>query len=138
MAAASLLSKFPKWPGLSGLMGGASSAVGLSIGSSSIKLVELKKVGKQWNLLHFGIVQLPDDVIVNREIINAIAVTESIKTLVSQLRLKTKSVCTSLSGTSVIIKRMTLEVPDRKDLQEQVFWEAEQYLPFDISEVVMD
>lgn len=139
MAGAGLFSKLPKLPDLSALLGGgASSAVGLSIGSSSIKLVELKKDGKQWKLLHFGIVQLPDDVIVNREIINSIAVTDSIKTLVSQLKLKTKSVCTSLSGTSVIIKRMTLEVPDRKELQEQVFWEAEQYLPFDISEVVMD
>jgi type IV pilus assembly protein PilM len=118
--------------------GGAQTAVGLSIGSSSIKLVELKKTGKIWKLLHFGIVQLPDDVIVNREIVNAIAVTESIKTLTNQIKLKNKSVCTALSGTSVIIKRMSLEVPNLRELQDQVFWEAEQYLPFDVSEVVMD
>ncbi|MCM2321642.1 MAG: pilus assembly protein PilM [Oligoflexia bacterium] len=124
---------------LSGLLtGGGGTAVGLSIGSSSIKLVELKKAGKSWKLLHFGIVQLPENVIVNREIVNQIAVVESIKTLVGQIRLNSKAVCTALSGTALIIKRMSVEAPNPRELQDQVFWEAEQYLPFDVSEVVMD
>jgi type IV pilus assembly protein PilM len=120
------------------MLGGGGTAVGLSIGTSSIKLVELKRAGKLWKLLHFGIVQLPEDIIVNREIINSIAVTDSIKTLIGQIKLKNHQVCTSLSGTSLIIRRMALEVPKLNELQEQVFWEAEQYLPFDVSEVVMD
>ncbi len=115
-----------------------STAVGLSIGTSSIKLVELKKTGKTWKLLHFGIVQLPEDAIVNREIINQITVVDSIRTLVSQIKLKNKNVCTALSGTSLIVKRMAVEVTSKKELQDQVFWEAEQYLPFDVQEVVMD
>lgn len=117
---------------------GSTTAVGLSIGSSSIKLVELKKSGKNWKLLHFGIVQLPEEVVVNREILNQVAVVDSIRTLVGQIKLKNKNICTSLSGTSVIIKRMTVEVDNPKELQDQVFWEAEQYLPFEVSEVVMD
>jgi type IV pilus assembly protein PilM len=120
-----------------GMLGGE-TAVGLSIGSSSIKLVELKKQGKSWKMLHFGIVQLPEDVIVQREIINQIAVVDSLKTLINQIKLRTKNVCTSISGTSLIIKRMAVEAPNVRELQEQVFWEAEQYLPFDVSEVVMD
>ncbi|MBY0471090.1 pilus assembly protein PilM [bacterium] len=126
--------------GLSGLFsfGGGNAAVGLSIGSSSIKLVELQRSGKSWKLLHFGTVQLTEDVIVNHEIINQLAVNESIKTLINQLRLKSKNVCISLSGTAVIIKRMSMDIPNTKDLQDQIFWEAEQYLPFDASEVVMD
>ncbi len=112
--------------------------MGLSIGSSSIKLAELKKTGKTWKLLHFGIVQLPEDTIVNHDILNSVVVTESIKTLANQMKLKSKQVCTGLAGNALIIKRMTLEVPNLRELQDQVFWEAEQYLPFDISEVVMD
>lgn len=118
--------------------GGGVPCVGVSIGSSSIKIVEIKRVGRQWKLLHFGMIQLPEDAIVNREILNPVAVIESLRTLTSQLKLKTKSVCTSISGTSVIIKRMQVEVQNMKELQDQVFWEAEQYLPFDVSEVVMD
>ncbi len=128
---------FLKLKGLD-FFGGGPTAVGLSIGTSAVKLVELKKTGKSWKLLHFGIVQLPDDLIVNREIVNSIAVTESIKALISQIKLKNTAVCTSLSGTSLIVRRMSLEVPNLRELQDQVFWEAEQYLPFDISEVVMD
>lgn len=119
-------------------LGSGPTCVGLSIGTSSIKLVELKKAGKTWKLLHFGIVQLPEDAVVNREIINPVAVVDAIKSLLAQIKLKNKSVCTSLSGTSLILKRMALDVPNLKELQEQVFWEAEQYLPFDVSEVVMD
>jgi type IV pilus assembly protein PilM len=126
---------------LSGLLsggGGGGTVIGLSIGTSSIKLVELKRSGKSWKLLHFGIVQLGEDTIINREIINQISVVDSIKQLLGQLKLSTKQVCTSLSGTSLIIKRMQVEVPNVRELQEAVFWEAEQYLPFDPSEVVMD
>ena len=119
-------------------MGGAQTSIGLSIGSSSVKIVELKRTGKSWKLLHFGIVQLPENVIVNREIVNSIAVVESIKTLIAQIKLKTNQVCTAISGNSVIIKRMTIEVVNMRELQEQVFWEAEQYLPFDVAEVAMD
>jgi type IV pilus assembly protein PilM len=118
--------------------GGGQTSVGLSIGSSSIKLVELKKTGKVWKLIHFGIVHLPEDVMVNREIVNPIGVTESIKTLVGQIKLGNKSICSSVSGPGVMVKRMQLDVPNPKDLQDQVYWEAEQYLPFDPSDVVMD
>ena len=112
--------------------------VGLSLGSSSIKLVELKRSGKSWKLMHFGMVQLPEDSIVNREIMNPIAVSESLKNLLNQIQLRSKNVCTALSGTSVVVKRMQLDVPNPRELQDQVFWEAEQYLPFDVAEVVMD
>jgi type IV pilus assembly protein PilM len=137
---AKLSLRLPQLPLISDLFsfGGGETAVGLSIGSSSIKLVELKKTGKTWKLLHFGVVQLPEDAIVNREIVNAIAVVDSLKTLVGQIKLKSRAVCTALSGTSVIIKRMQLEIPNLRELQEQVFWEAEQYIPFEVSEVVMD
>ena len=118
--------------------GGSDTAIGLSIGTSSIKIVELAKSRKGWKLLHFGMIQLPDESIVNREIVNPIGVVESIKTLTHQLHLKSKRVCTSLSGASVIVKRMQVEVQSMREIQEQVFWEAEQYLPFDVTEVVMD
>ncbi len=118
--------------------GGSSFVVGISIGTSSIKIVELGRKGKSWKLVHFGIVQLPEDVIVNREIINPVVVSNSIKTLINQIKLKTKFVCTSISGTSIMIKRMSLEIKNAKEIQDQIFWEAEQYLPFDVSEVVMD
>jgi len=118
--------------------GGGGTSVGLSIGSSSIKLVELKKSGKSWRLESWGVVQLPTDALSHREIVNSIAVVDSLKALVGSLKLKSKQVCTALSGPSMMIKRLPLEVPNMKELQDQVFWEAENYIPFDQSDLVMD
>ena len=131
-----LLSKLQAGLGSGG--GGGASCVGLSIGSSSIKIVELKKEKKSWRLLHFGSVQLPDNVISNQEIVNPVAVADSLKALISQIKLKSNKVCTSLTGSSLIIKRLLLDVPNMRELQEQVMWEAEQYLPFEISQVAID
>jgi type IV pilus assembly protein PilM len=124
--------------GLSFGGGGGGTAVGLNIGTSSIKVVELKKARKVWKLLHFGIVQLPEDAIVGHEIINRVAVVDALKTLINQVKLKSKTCCISLTGSTVILKRMTVEFENAKELEDQIFWEAEQYLPFDPSEVVMD
>lgn len=120
------------------LVGQKDSIIGLDIGSSSIKIVELKRKGTGYELSHFGMVPLPDEAIVNREFVNTIAVTEGLKTLVVDSKVKGKGVCTSVSGASLIIKRMGLDVENIKEIDEQVLWEAEQYIPFDISEVVID
>lgn len=118
--------------------GGSKSAIGLSIGSSSIKLVELKKSGKSWKLIRFAMLPLPEDSVVNREVMNHVAVVDVVKQLAASAKLSSKNVTTGLSGPSLIIKRMSVEVPNVKELQDAVFWEAEQYLPFDPSEVSMD
>ncbi len=115
-----------------------SNAVAISVGSSSVKFVELRKSGKSFQLTNFGVFPLPEDSVVNREIVNPVAVTEAIRQIVKQKKPSQKQVVTGLGGASVIIKRMTVEVPKVKDLQDAVFWEAEQYLPFDPSEVSMD
>ncbi|MFZ9595947.1 MAG: type IV pilus assembly protein PilM [Bdellovibrionia bacterium] len=124
--------------GLFSGFGSDGSAIGLSLGTTSVKLVELKKAGKAWKLIHFAMAQLPDDVIVNREVVNSLRLVETIKSVTSQLKLSSKSVCTGMSGNSLMIKRMTLDIASLKEADEQVAWEAEQYLPFDISEVVLD
>lgn len=118
--------------------GGSSSVIGLSLGTSSIKVVELLKKGKGYHLHHFGLAQLPEDAVINREIINPIAVIEAIKSLAAQIQIGNKLVTTSISGNAVFIKRMTVEAPNQRELKEAVYWEAEQYLPFDPSEVVLD
>ncbi|MBL7715012.1 MAG: type IV pilus assembly protein PilM [Bdellovibrionales bacterium] len=121
-----------------GAGGSSSSVIGLSVGSSSVKVVELIKKGKSFHLHHFGLAQLPEDAVINREIINPVAVIEAIKSLVAQIQIASRPVCTSISGNAVFIKRLTVEAPNQRELKEAVYWEAEQYLPFDPSEVVLD
>ncbi|MBC7387278.1 MAG: type IV pilus assembly protein PilM, partial [Cryobacterium sp.] len=91
-----------------------------------------------WMLSRFGISILPEDTVVNREVFNPVAVANSVRQAISQAKITQKSVVTGMGGSSIILKRMTIEVQKKSELQDAVFWEAEQYLPFDPSEVTMD
>lgn len=117
---------------------GDASQIGVNIGTSSIKIAELKKKGKNFSLVHFGIAQLPEEAVVNREITNHMAVVDALKNLVTELKIKGRSVVTSLSGAGVIIKRILIEQTPAKELADAILWEAEQYVPFDMNDVVFD
>ncbi len=124
--------------GFSFNLGGGASLIGLSIGASSVKLVELKKKKNTYELVRFGAVPLQEGAIVNREIVNNMQVADAIQTLITQVKPSSKEVCSSIGGSNVIIKTIQLTVTSVKELEDQVFWEAEQYIPFDINEVVLD
>jgi type IV pilus assembly protein PilM len=47
-------------------------------------------------------------------------------------------VAISLSGHSVIIKKISLPLMNPEELAESIQWEAEQYIPFDVSDVNID
>ncbi len=117
---------------------GAKPIVGLDIGSSAIKLVEAEKKRSGWVVHNFTSVMLPEDSIIDGEIVNHAAVVEAIKNLVRESSINTKQVCTSVAGSSVIIKHITIPKTGPKELEDQVYWEAEQYIPFDMQEISLD
>jgi type IV pilus assembly protein PilM len=115
------------------------AVVGLDIGSSAVKAVELKPAGKGYRVAAFGIEPVPPDSIVDGAIIDAGAVTDSIRRVFAQSKaFKATDVCASLSGNAVIVKKITLPVMTESELDESIYWEAEQYIPFDIQDVNLD
>jgi type IV pilus assembly protein PilM len=112
--------------------------VGLDIGSHSIKFVELKHHKGGYELKNFGLSQLPPEAIVDGVIMDSAIVVESIRNLISHLKLKNSNVCTSVSGHSLIIKKIQLPLMTEAELEEQIQWEAEQYIPFEIDDVNID
>src|SRR5688572_6700360 len=123
-----------------GLLNRSRSLVGLDIGSAAIKLVELRelKKGQGWQVASFGYEPLSPEAIVDGAIMDAGLVAETIKKLFADTKVKNGDVATSLSGHSVIIKRISLQEMDEAALSESITWEAEQYIPFDIEEVSID
>ncbi len=113
--------------------------IGLDIGSHSIKLVELDE-GKKggWCLRNIGLAQLPPEAILEGNIQDQAAVVETIKRLLASVKPATKQVATSISGYSVIVKKITIGKASQEELEESIHWEAEQYIPFDISDVNID
>lgn len=113
--------------------------LGLDIGSHSIKAVELKKgKGGSWKLEKFGLHKLPPETIVDGAIMNTSAVVEGIRDLVARHKIRSREVITAISGHSVIIKKITLPAMSDEELAESIQWEAEQYIPFPISDVFLD
>lgn len=121
------------------LFGGGKQLIGLDIGTSSVKLIELKAVSKKdYQLMNLGIANLPPDTIVDGDIINTSAVTDAIKSILANIKLKTKNTATAVSGHSVIMKKINMPITTDEALSESIQWEAEQYIPFNINEVNLD
>ena len=114
------------------------SLVGLDIGSSAVKAVELKTVGDAYKVVAAGFEPVPPDSIVDGAIIDGGVVSDAIKKVFENNHIKTKDVAASLSGNAVIVKKITLPAMSEVELSESIYWEAEQYIPFDIQDVNLD
>ncbi len=124
------------------LFGKSKNLVGLDIGSSSIKAVELQSSGRPgretYKLKSLGVEPLPPQTIVERDIIDNLQVSEAIKKVFLDHKIKNRDVCTGIAGNSVIVKKFSLAQMTTEELAESIHWEAEQYIPFPIAEVNLD
>jgi len=111
------------------------SVVGLDIGSSALKAVELRPARNGFELLHIAHQNLQSDTIVDGHIIDLNHVSDSINRIWNEQNIRTDQVATSLSGHAVIVKKILLPSMSEEELDEQIHWEAEQYIPFDINDV---
>ncbi len=113
--------------------------VGLDIGSSAVKAIELRPIGKELRVSAIGVEPIPADSIVDGAIIDSGAVADAIRRLFANNKaFKSKEVAASLSGSAVIVKKITLPAMSAKELAESIHWEAEQYIPFEIQDVNLD
>jgi type IV pilus assembly protein PilM len=119
---------------------GKSSLIGLDIGASSVKAVEiaLKSRDKGFELRSLGQAGLPSEAIVQGAFLNSSAIVDAIREAVDSGRISGKDVAAAVSGHSVIVKRVNLPQMTREELEDQIQWEAEQYIPFDVNEVNLD
>ncbi len=120
------------------LLGRSKQLVGLDIGSSTIKTVALIPRKRGYELQSLGMEELSPDCIVDGVIISKLPVSDAISRIFTQQGIKNKQVATSISGHSVIIKRIALPIQSDEELAESIRWEAEQYIPFDIADVNLD
>jgi type IV pilus assembly protein PilM len=112
--------------------------VGVDIGSSAVKLVQLRELKGGWQLLNVGILPLPPEAIVDNTLMDSSSIVETVKNLLASLQVKAKEAVCSISGNAVIIRKISLPVMPAEELEDQIHWEAEQYIPFDINDVNVD
>jgi type IV pilus assembly protein PilM len=112
--------------------------VGLDIGSSAIKLVQVKESKGRYYLQKFGYKPLEPEVIVDGTVMDEGRVVSAIRELFDETGVKNKQVAISISGHAVIVKKISLPPMPDEELEGQVKLAAEQYIPFDINEVNID
>lgn len=118
---------------------GPRSLLGLDIGSSSIKAVQLKDAKTGYELELFDVIPIPSDLIIENVVADQQKLSEAIKSLIKKAKIKAKNTVISISGhSSVIIKRITLPDMTEEVLNENIRYEAEQYVPFGIDDVNLD
>ncbi|MEO8070923.1 MAG: type IV pilus assembly protein PilM [Acidobacteriota bacterium] len=113
-----------------------SPTVGLDIGSGAVKAVVLRHGRSGWALVAAGAEPIPDAL--QEDGADPTAVSETVSGLLDTLRLRRARVAGALAGHAVIVKRLSLPAMSQAELNDAIPWEAEQYIPFDLSEVQLD
>lgn len=112
--------------------------VGIDIGSHSIKIAEIEDSKKGLVLKNFGIIEIPPEAIVEGSIREMEILSAALSNLLTNLKINNKNVATSISGYSVIVKKIAIPKKEEEELEKSIKSEAEQYIPFDIEDVNLD
>lgn len=117
---------------------GKKSILGLDVGSGAVKAVEIDVKDKGFEVVGLGVSSMPHEAIVQGAFLNASAIVDAIQEAVDTSGIKTRDAVVAVSGHSVIVKRVSLPRMSAEELESQIQWEAEQYIPFDVNEVNLE
>ena len=116
-----------------------STLVGVDVGSWSVKLVRLQpRPGGKYKLTALDEKQLPSDAVNDGVIGSPSAIAQTIELLFESNQIMERKIATSVSGSSVIVKKVVLPVKTKAELANAIQWEAQRYVPFETSEVHLD
>ena len=119
-------------------LGSGKPVVGLDIGSSSIKAIELRRVRGEIQVVSVGVEPLASDIVVDSMIVDSGSVASSITKIFADHGIKSKQVATSVSGHSVIVKKISMASMPEDEIEAAVRNEAQQHIPFEMSDVNLD
>jgi len=119
-------------------LGRSKNVVGLDIGASSVKAVQLKRSRGTNELVRLGVAPLHPETIVDGVIMDSGTVISAIQQITTENQIKTKDVVVAVSGHSVIVKKVRITKMKPEELEEAIPFEAEQYVPYAIEDVNLD
>ncbi len=119
-------------------MGEGRNLVGVDIGASGVKVCQVKESRRGLGLVRLGFVPLGSQAIVDGQVMDQAAVIDALQRAFAEAKIRQKECAVSVSGQSVIIRKITIPMMSDAQLGEQIQWEAEQHIPFDIKDVQVD
>src|SRR5690606_27012601 len=110
-------------------MGEGKNLIGVDIGSSSIKVCQARETRRGLSVQRIGFAPLPARAIVDGQVRDASLVIEALRRVFADSKIRSKDVALSVSGQSVIIRKISVPLMTPEELEEQISWEAEQHIP---------
>lgn len=113
--------------------------LGIDIGSTSLKIVELSRSGRTTTVQNAGVFPIPSNTIVEGKIADIPTLAQTLRKAVALMRSKAKQVALAVPGSAVITR--VLDMPGdltEDELETQLLMEAEQYIPYSLDEVAVD
>ena len=102
--------------------GSNNMALGIDIGTSAIKIVQLKKTASGTpELVNYGYAPLPQDVM-GDGVVDVQTVSEILKDVLKTRKLKASRVFASISGQNVIMRFTKLPIMDPSEMESTVTW----------------
>jgi len=122
------------------MLGGisAGSAMGLDLGSHSIKVCEVSGSRGKWKLDRFAMIPLSEAAIIEDEFQKPEEIIDAIQAGLRTSGIKSKNVAIGLYGQNTMTKRMSVPDGTKEEIQDHIMWESEQYIPFGADESEVD
>lgn len=113
--------------------------LGLDIGASAVKLVELSRAAQPCRVEACAIEPLPPDAAAARASGDTSVVAEAIQCAVENAGSKTRNVAVAISASAAITKTIAMDasLPDA-DLEAEVLLAADRHLPFPLDDMALD
>ncbi len=109
--------------------------IGIDIGMSAIKFADVTKLSDgSYKVNKFVSKNLPDGTVIEDEIQKEDELLSILQEGLKDLNSSLKTVCLGLSGPNTLIKRLQIAGGLAEEVEDQVTWETEQYLPFPLDE----
>ena len=114
------------------------TSIGLDIGSSSIKLVQLQETKAGISLCKAGSAPTPRDAVKAGVVVDALAVAKAVQSLLEALQLEGGQVTAGVAGPTLVVREVPLPAMSDRQLRKSIQWEARNYISFPVEDSVVE
>ncbi|WP_305789610.1 type IV pilus assembly protein PilM [Symbioplanes lichenis] len=112
--------------------------IGLDIGSSSIRAVEVRRAKDEFNLSNFGQIPLPPGTMQGGVLTDAVAVTSALKQLWAACKFNTKHVLLGMTNPQLVVREMTVSNLPQKEMRRSLPFQVRDMLPLAVERSLLD
>lgn len=117
---------------------GSQRYVGIDLGSSELKAVQLAPSGRGAVLEHVYKVATPANAIRDGVVADPALVGEALRQLITDGAFSVRRTVTAVAGPTIVVRQVTMPMMNERELRTSITYEAERFLPYSVDEAQMD